>query len=207
MLVGLGDRLIRNRTQLSNAIRGYAAEFGFTAAKGMANLDPLLKSIQADESVPDLARGLFAAFGWHHPIFREDPLKVSEQLCPQFRCAYALSTMWHCKFAGALSESAALAPLIHRNTLSAKPCYQRGQFAHFVARAGNDIQRTEIMADRQVVICSPVRTAIGTYGGTLKDTLATSGAVVARTTLDRASCHRLTWAPSSWETSSRPATR
>ena len=42
MLVGLRDRLIRNRTQLSNAIRGYAAEFGLTAAKGMAHLDPLL---------------------------------------------------------------------------------------------------------------------------------------------------------------------
>ena len=60
MLVGLRDRLIRNRTQLSNAIRGYAAEFGLTAAKGMANLDPLLERIQADESVPDLARELFA---------------------------------------------------------------------------------------------------------------------------------------------------
>ena len=34
MLVGLRDRLIRNRTQLCNAIRGYATEFGFTAAKG-----------------------------------------------------------------------------------------------------------------------------------------------------------------------------
>jgi transposase len=32
MLMGLRDRLIRNRTQLSNAIRGYAAEFGVTAA-------------------------------------------------------------------------------------------------------------------------------------------------------------------------------
>src|ERR1700730_6313461 len=29
MLLGLRDRLVRNRTQLSNAIRGYAAEFGF----------------------------------------------------------------------------------------------------------------------------------------------------------------------------------
>ena len=38
MLVGVRDRLIRNRTQLANAIRGYAAEFGFTAAKGMAHL-------------------------------------------------------------------------------------------------------------------------------------------------------------------------
>ena len=32
MMVGLRDRLIRNCTQLSNAIRGYAAEFGFSAA-------------------------------------------------------------------------------------------------------------------------------------------------------------------------------
>ncbi len=60
MLVGLRDRLIRNRTQLSNAIRGYAAEFGFTAAKGLANLDLLLERSQADESVPELARELFA---------------------------------------------------------------------------------------------------------------------------------------------------
>lgn len=60
MLVGLRDRLIRNRTQLSNAVRGYAAEFGLTAAKGMAHLDPLLERIRADESLPVLARELFA---------------------------------------------------------------------------------------------------------------------------------------------------
>jgi transposase len=61
MLVGVRDRLIRNRTQLANAIRGYAAEFGLTAAKGMFHLDPLLERIQADESLPGLARELFAA--------------------------------------------------------------------------------------------------------------------------------------------------
>src|SRR6478736_1190585 len=43
------------------------------------------------------------------------------------------------------------------------------------------------MADRQVVICSPLRTAIGTYGGTLKDAPAADlGAVVIRATLERA---------------------
>ena len=43
------------------------------------------------------------------------------------------------------------------------------------------------MANREVVICSPVRTAIGTYGGTLKDMPAVDlGAVVVRATLDRA---------------------
>ena len=61
MLAGVRDRLIRNRTQLSNAIRGYAGEFGFIAAKGKAHLDPLLERVQADESLPALARELFAA--------------------------------------------------------------------------------------------------------------------------------------------------
>jgi transposase len=35
MLVGLRDRLIRTRTQLSDAIRGQAAEFGLVAARGL----------------------------------------------------------------------------------------------------------------------------------------------------------------------------
>ncbi len=61
MLVGVRDRLIRNRTQLSNAIRGYAGEFGLTAAKGKAHLELLLERIQADASLPVLARELFAA--------------------------------------------------------------------------------------------------------------------------------------------------
>ena len=60
MLVGVRDRLVRNRTQLANAIRGYAAEFGLIAAKGMAHLVPLLDRAQADESLPALARELFA---------------------------------------------------------------------------------------------------------------------------------------------------
>jgi len=60
MLVGVRDRLIRNRTQRANAIRGYAAEFGLTAAKGTAHLVPLLERIQADESLAASARELFA---------------------------------------------------------------------------------------------------------------------------------------------------
>lgn len=43
------------------------------------------------------------------------------------------------------------------------------------------------MNTREVVICNPVRTAIGTYGGTLKDIPATSlGAIVVRDTINRA---------------------
>src|SRR5215203_3237688 len=61
MLVGVRDRLIRTRTQLTNAIRGYASEFGLIAAKGKAHLDPLFERIQADQSLPTLARELFAS--------------------------------------------------------------------------------------------------------------------------------------------------
>ena len=46
---------------MSNAIRGYAGEFGLTAAKGKAHLASLLERIQADENLPALARELFAA--------------------------------------------------------------------------------------------------------------------------------------------------
>ena len=59
MLVGVRDRLVRNRTQLANAIRGYAAEFGVTDAKGIAHMPSLLARVQADETLPALARDLF----------------------------------------------------------------------------------------------------------------------------------------------------
>jgi transposase len=59
MLVGLRDRLIRQRTQLANAIRGYAAEFGLIAAKGLVRIEPLLERIRADDTLPPLARELF----------------------------------------------------------------------------------------------------------------------------------------------------
>jgi acetyl-CoA C-acetyltransferase len=43
------------------------------------------------------------------------------------------------------------------------------------------------MSSREVVLCHPVRTAIGTYGGSLKSTAATElGAAVVKGTLDRA---------------------
>lgn len=60
MLMGVRDRLIASRTQLVNAIRGHATEFGLTAAKGLAHVPPLLARIAADETLPALARELFA---------------------------------------------------------------------------------------------------------------------------------------------------
>ncbi len=63
MLAGMRERLIVRRTQLSNAIRGHAAEFGLTVPKGLDKIEPLLAQLAADESLPALARELFALQG------------------------------------------------------------------------------------------------------------------------------------------------
>ena len=63
MLVGLRERLIRNRTQLANAIRGFSMEFGIVAATGMCRIEPLLERIAADQSLPDLDRELLVMHG------------------------------------------------------------------------------------------------------------------------------------------------
>lgn len=55
MLVAVRDLLIRTRTQIANAIRRHAAEFGVRAAKGMRQLIPHLERLQADEPLPSLA--------------------------------------------------------------------------------------------------------------------------------------------------------
>ena len=52
MLVSSRDRLVRSRTQLTNAIRGHAAEFGVIGGRGPDKIDLLLASIATDESIP-----------------------------------------------------------------------------------------------------------------------------------------------------------
>ena len=74
MLAGVRDQLVRRRTQLSNSIRGYAAEFGLVAAKGHDKIEPLLARIAADETLPALARELFAGL-------EQDYALVTRQLC------------------------------------------------------------------------------------------------------------------------------
>jgi transposase len=61
MLVGLRERAVAAQTQLANTIRGYAAEFGLTAAKGMSHIPLLLERVMIDETVPGLSRELFAS--------------------------------------------------------------------------------------------------------------------------------------------------
>jgi transposase len=59
MLATARERLVRQLTQLVNAIRGHAAEFGITVPKGRVHIPELLALVKSDETIPALARGVF----------------------------------------------------------------------------------------------------------------------------------------------------
>jgi transposase len=56
------DLLVRQRTQLVNAVRGHAAEFGIIAAKGITQVEPLLDKI-AETDMPQAAKEALAQLG------------------------------------------------------------------------------------------------------------------------------------------------
>ncbi len=61
MVLRVRDLLIKQRTMLSNAIRGHAAEFGLVAAKGPVKISELLQRAHAEEAgVPALAREMLS---------------------------------------------------------------------------------------------------------------------------------------------------
>lgn len=80
MLAGMRSRLVQNKTQLANSIRGYAAEFGVTAAKGMCKIEPLLERIAADENLPVLARELFASHAREYQQLEKEFEEVEAKL-------------------------------------------------------------------------------------------------------------------------------
>jgi transposase len=85
MLAGMRERLVARRTQLSNAIRGYAAEFGMTAVKGLDKIEPLLAEIAADEALPELARELVAIYGAEYVQLQAELKKVEARLMVWYR--------------------------------------------------------------------------------------------------------------------------
>ena len=55
-MLGVRDLLVKQRTMLINAIRGHAAEFGVTVAKGPKQMPELLQRLATEGGVPALAR-------------------------------------------------------------------------------------------------------------------------------------------------------
>jgi transposase len=63
LVLRLRETLIGQRTQLVNALRGHASEFGVVAGKGLAKVEALLAAIAADEAMPAAARRMLALLG------------------------------------------------------------------------------------------------------------------------------------------------
>jgi transposase len=80
MLAGLRERLVASRTQIGNAIRGHAAEFGLIAAKGLDKIGPLLARIAQDMTLPLLARELFAALAQDYAHTQGQLAKIEAKL-------------------------------------------------------------------------------------------------------------------------------
>jgi transposase len=63
MVLKVRESLVGQRTQLTNALRGHAAEFGIIIGKGLANIGPLLTTIEQAASIPSEARDMAALLG------------------------------------------------------------------------------------------------------------------------------------------------
>ena len=63
MVLKVRETLIGQRTQLANALRGHAAEFGVIAAKGISRIASLLEAIAAETTIPLEARQMLALLG------------------------------------------------------------------------------------------------------------------------------------------------
>jgi transposase len=63
MLLSVRELLVKQRTQLVNALRGHAAEFGVVMAKGVGRAAALVERLEADPAIPAPAREMFVFLG------------------------------------------------------------------------------------------------------------------------------------------------
>jgi len=80
MLAKLRAQFIDRRTQLSNSIRGFAAEFGLIAPKGLSRLGDLLADIRADATIPDTARDMFETLARDYAHINVEVAALDEKL-------------------------------------------------------------------------------------------------------------------------------
>jgi transposase len=59
------EMLVSQRTQVINALRGHAAEFGVVAAKGTVTVTALVAVLAADTAIPAAAKAMFEQMGQH----------------------------------------------------------------------------------------------------------------------------------------------
>jgi len=90
MLLSSRDMLIGQRTQLINAVRGHAAEFGVIAARGTANVEKLLQVVADSASgVPARAQTALALYGRKIAELDADIAALDREVAAQHKASEA----------------------------------------------------------------------------------------------------------------------
>lgn len=63
MILKVRETFVSLRTQLTNTLRGHAAEFGVIAGKGLKEIDPLLTAIEGQTTIPPEAKDMASLLG------------------------------------------------------------------------------------------------------------------------------------------------
>ena len=79
------ELLVRQRTQLVNAVRGHAAEFGIVAAKGTSRLPALLEVVAIEAAVPIAAKEMLAFLGRQAAQLDERILELERRMKQQHK--------------------------------------------------------------------------------------------------------------------------
>ena len=87
MLAGVREQLVRRRTQIANMIRGNAAEFGQTAAKGLAHIEALVAEIERDDKLPALAKEMFCVLGQEYAQIKARLCQIEAKLMAWHRAS------------------------------------------------------------------------------------------------------------------------
>ena len=83
LVMRIRELLVRQRTQLVNALRGHATEFGEVAAKGVCKVKVLLAQIAANEAIPAPGRKMMEFLGQEITHLDERLAEIDTQLQAQ----------------------------------------------------------------------------------------------------------------------------
>jgi transposase len=106
MALSVRELLVKQRTQLINALRGHACEFGVISAKGAANAGKLVERVEADTTLPAAAREMFVVLGREIARLDEALRVTSTASSPcSTRPTHSANCSWRFRGSGRLARS------------------------------------------------------------------------------------------------------
>ena len=85
MLLSVRELLVKQRTQLANAMRGHAGEFGVIVGKELGNADALVERVSNDPSVPEPAKAMLAVLAAQFNVLERQIADLDRKLLAQHK--------------------------------------------------------------------------------------------------------------------------